>query len=95
MGRLGGRKSHRHETDDRTLPVLANREHICEVIPRLFDEIYSGKLSPRTGSALLGVLNLQFRAIELANVHRRLDAIEQIVGPALDLGEPDETGDVE
>ena len=65
------------------------------MLPRLFGEIYANKLSPRTATALLAVLNLQFRAIELADVQRRLDAIERVVGVALDADEPDQPGDAE
>ena len=61
------------------------------MLPRLFDEIYARKVGPRTATALLGVLNLQYRAIELASVQKRLEAIEQVIGPALNLDEPDET----
>lgn len=95
MGRVGGRKSHCRPTDSGSLPILANSQQMCEVLPRLFGEIYAGQLSPRTATALLGVLNLQFRAIELADVQRRLDAIERVVGAALDPNEPDQLGNDE
>jgi hypothetical protein len=49
---------------------------------RVIAEIYSGKLSPGCAAGLASLLNLQLRAIEVADLKQRLVRVENLLAQA-------------
>ena len=47
-----------------------------DAVARLIADIYSGKLQPRLAAGLAPLLNLQLRAIEIADLEVRLARLE-------------------
>ena len=88
LGRIGGKKN-RHFTNDSPtpLPSLDNQAALRDTIPRLIADLYMGKLHPRTASALVGLMNLQLRTIESAELAERLAKVEKRCPP--DIGDED------
>jgi hypothetical protein len=85
LGRIGGKKN-RHFTCDRptSLPSLDNPAAVRDMVPRLIADLYAGQLHPRTASALVGLMNLQLRAIESAELAERLAKMEKLHPPDIE-----------
>jgi len=49
---------------------------VRDAVARLIADIYSGKLQPRLAAGLAPLLNLQLRAIEIADLEVRLARLE-------------------
>jgi hypothetical protein len=73
LGRIGGRKNrHAPAGNVDLLPRLENARAVRNTVDHLFERVYSGKLPPRVASVLVTLLNLQLRAIETADLERRI-----------------------
>jgi hypothetical protein len=80
LGRIGGRKNAHTRSEAATaLPALETAGAIREMVARLVDDLYSGKLQPRVASALVPLLSLQHRVLETSNFERRLAELEQLL----------------
>jgi hypothetical protein len=55
---------------------LDNAIAVRDTVARLIVDIYSGKLQPRLAAGLAPLLNLQLRAIEIADLEGRLARLE-------------------
>ena len=85
LGRIGGKKNRQFTSDGPApLPSLDNQAALRETIPRLIADLYAGKLHPRTASALVGLMNLQLRAIESAELAERLAKLEKLHPPDIE-----------
>jgi len=77
LGRIGGsRNRHVAGTSADPLPTLDNAIAVRDTVARLIVDIYSGKLQPRLAAGLAPLLNLQLRAIEIADLEGRLARLE-------------------
>ena len=78
LGRIGGRKN-RHGANEHMdpLPDLNTALAVRETNKRLIEDLYAGKMDPRTASSLVRSLSLQLRAIETTDLARRLADVEK------------------
>ena len=77
LGRIGGRKNRRlplEATDP--LPRSETTGAVRQTVARVIEDVYSGKLNPRTASSLAPLLSLLMRAIE-TDQERRIQALEK------------------
>ena len=85
LGRIGGRRN-RHTADEHLdpLPELNTALAVRETVARLIEDVYAGKMNPRTAAGLAPLLSLQLRAIETTDLARRLADVEKQLsqGPA-------------
>jgi len=88
LGRIGGR-SNRHAAGENAdpLPTLDNVIAVRETVARLIADVYAGRIHPRIAATLGPLLNLQMRAIETADLERRVAKLEKLSAvPELDFG---------
>ena len=52
---------------------------VRDTVARLIADLYAGKLHPRVAAGLAPLLNLQLRAIEVADLDQRLTKLEKRV----------------
>ncbi len=79
MGRIGGRSKRYPALESADpLPPLDNVTAVLDTGTLVANELYSGKLKPGVAEAMVRVLSLQMRAIELAAA-KRTSALEQRV----------------
>jgi hypothetical protein len=80
LGRIGGR-SKRYAVDENAdpLPTLNTAIALRDMAARLIADVYAGKLNPRVAASLAPLMNLQLRAIETADLERRLIRVEKLV----------------
>ena len=55
---------------------------VRDTVARLITDIYSGNLQPRMATGLASLLNLQLRAIETADLERRVAKLEKLLSDA-------------
>ena len=80
LGRIGGRSKRLvHAEDTDPLPTLDNALAVRVTVARLIADVYACKLHPRIASGLAPLMNLQLRAIETADLERRLGKIEKLL----------------
>ncbi len=91
LGRIGGR-SKRYSVDDNPdpLPTLNTAIAVREAAARLIADVYAGKLHPRVAAGLAPLMNLQLRAIETADLERRVARVEKLLAKAENDEMPDE-----
>ncbi len=83
LGRIGGRSKRLAGGENvDPLPTLDNAIAVRDTVARLIADVYAGKLNPRVAAGLAPLLNLQLRAIEIAeitnNMERRLAKLENL-----------------
>ena len=71
---IGGRIGWTHP-----LPKLDKVIAVQDVVEKLISEVYAGKLHPRVADGLAPLLNLQLRALEAADLDRRLAQVERLL----------------
>lgn len=81
LGRIGGR-SNRHTAGENgdPLPTLDSVIAVRDMVTRLIADVYAGKIHPKIAAGLTPLLNLQLRAItiaDLANIERRFAELER------------------
>ena len=77
LGRIGGRKNgHVFAANSVPLPPLDSAGGIREAVSRLAAEVYAGTMDPKAASALVPLLNIQLRAIETAEIERRIALLQ-------------------
>ena len=83
LGRIGGQKN-RHAAKDTPdpLPRLETAMAVRTTVARLIEDVYAGKLHPKTASGLAPLLNLQLRAIESSDLEGRLTKLEGMLADA-------------
>lgn len=59
------------------LPNLDTAAAVRDAVNRLIRDVYSGTLDPRLASGLAPLLNLQLRAIGIAELERRIGELER------------------
>ncbi len=78
LGRVGGRRS-RHPLGCAADPPrdLKSMNGVRDVLSRLIEDVYSGKVSPRIAGSVAPLLNLQMRAIQATDLEMRIARLEQ------------------
>jgi len=64
IGRIGGRSKGHAAAEIDPLPLLDNALAVRDSLARIINDVHAGKLQPRVAASLVGLLNLQLRAIE-------------------------------
>jgi hypothetical protein len=79
LGRIGGRSKRHSVVADGgdPLPPLDTTIAVRDRGNRLFDDVIAGKVPPRVAAVLVSLLNLQMRAIYIADLEPRLARLEQ------------------
>jgi hypothetical protein len=78
LGRIGGRKNrHTVAANAEPLPTLDNAIAVRNTVNRLIDDVYSGKVDPKTASGLASLLTLQLRAIGTADLERSVAELQK------------------
>ena len=77
LGRIGGRKNGRVMRTSDPLPSLETVAAVRDTVKRLINDVYDGKLNPRTAAGLAPLLQLQMRAIEKTDFEERLARAEK------------------
>lgn len=82
LGRIGGRKKKRsfEPASVDPLPRMNDSNSVGKTIQRVIDETYSGKIDPRMTASITQLLGLQLRAIEMADLQDRVEALESGAG---------------
>jgi hypothetical protein len=90
LGRIGGRKNRHFRSEPADpLPTLDSAVAVRQTVARLVEDVYAGKVHPRTASGLASLLNLQLRAIETSDLERRLEHLEKRLADAGSEGNSD------
>jgi hypothetical protein len=76
LGRIGGRKNHRHEAQLDPLPKLDSAGAICSAIGQLAEEVHSGKLNPKMAGTLVQLTQLLLRALPAADVEKERQRVK-------------------
>jgi hypothetical protein len=80
LGRVGGRSKRLSAGENLDpLPTLDNALAVRDLGARLIAEIYAGKVHPRIAAGLAPLMSLQLRAIEIADLERRLAKVEKLL----------------
>jgi len=89
LGRLGGKKS-RSETVVENLPPLPRITTLAalrDATAQLVESIYQGIVDPRIGTGLAPLLNVQLKAMDVAELEERVAKLEQESGTAVNEAE--------
>lgn len=85
LGRIGGKsKCSAIPQNVDPLPKLETATAVRDLVGQLIADVYLGKLHPRVASGLAPLMNLQLRAIETADIERRLARLEELSSQADD-----------
>lgn len=80
LGRIGGRKNGRANSGALNPSLALNSvAEIRNSLPRLIDDVCTGRLHPRRASALAILVNLQLRAIVNSDLEQRLAKVENLL----------------
>ena len=80
LGRIGGSKKKGIPAGAiDPLPRLDKVSAVQDVVAKLIEEVYAGKLHPRVGAGLAALLNLQLRVVEASDLGRRLASVERLL----------------
>lgn len=80
LGRIGGRKNRRTASQDASTPATFNTATaVRDLLARLIQDVYSGKIPPKVASSLAPLLNLQLRMIETSELEGRLANVEMLL----------------
>ncbi|MGH9515281.1 MAG: hypothetical protein ACRD3P_06345 [Terriglobales bacterium] len=77
LGRIGGRKNRHTAQNVEPLPTLDTAVAVRDAVNRLIRDVYSATLDPRVAAGLAPLLNLQLRAIGIAELERRIGELER------------------
>ena len=78
LGRVGGRKNRHYLPGSADPPQdLTTAKAVRDECARLIEYVYTNKITPRVATCLAGLLNLQMRAIQIAELEVRLAKLER------------------
>jgi len=81
LGRIGGRRNQHYSPGVVDLPIdLNSAKGVLEECARLIRDVYSGKMQPKVAACLGPLLNLQMRAIQVADLAARVAKLEKPAG---------------
>ncbi len=76
-GRIGGSRSKRHAASENAdpLPPLDNVIGVKARLESMVDDLHSRRLDPRVATAMVSVLTLQMRVIEVTDIGRKVEEL--------------------
>lgn len=80
LGRLGGKKkSHLFAEVSDPILKLDKVSAVRDAVEKLIADVYLGRIAPRVAAGLAPLFNLQLRALESADLERRIEVVEKLL----------------